>query len=280
MPVFRDRRRSSTLGLTLSVLFLSCSVSWAHDFWIEPSSFRPAPGERVGVRLRVGEHFKGDPVPRNEQRIERFVQAGAGGDGGELPLPGVDGMDPAGYASFQAPGLYWIVYDSNHASVELQAPVFEKYLVEEGLEKVSRERARRGQDKAPVREIYSRCAKSLIRVGTSPDGAVSGWDRPLGLALELVPEADPHAPAAGGELPVRLLYQGKPLAGALVAAFSKERPEEKVTARSDAEGRVRLRLAGPGVWLVKAVHMVEPPREAGADWESFWASMTFEAPGR
>jgi uncharacterized GH25 family protein len=94
-----------------------------------------------------------------------------------------------------------------------------------------------------------------------------------------VPEADPYALAAGGELPVRLLYQDKPLAGALVVAFSKERPEEKVTARSDAEGRVRLRLARPGIWLVKAVHMVEPSQEAGADWESLWASMTFEAPG-
>lgn len=261
------------LGLALSALLLSGPALRAHDFWIEPSSFHPAPGERVGVRLRVGEHFKGDPVPRNEQRIERFVQVGAAG---ELPVQGVDGMDPAGYASFQAPGLHWIVYDSNHASVELQAPVFEKYLVEEGLEKVSRERARRGQDKAPVREIYSRCAKSLVRVGS---GMGSGWDKPLGLALELVPEADPYALAPGGELPVRLLYQGKPLAGALVAAFSKERPDAKVTARSDAEGRVRLRLAGPGVWLVKAVHMVEPPQDAGADWESLWASMTFEAPG-
>lgn len=245
-----------------------------HDFWIEPSSFHPAPGERVGVRLRVGEHFKGDPVPRNPQRIERFAQVGAAG---ELPVPGVDGMEPAGYASFQAPGLHWIVYDSNHSSVELEGAVFERYLGEEGLETVSRERARRGQGKAPVREIYSRCAKSLVSVGSGP---AAGWDKPLGLALELVPEADPSKLAAGGELPVRLLYQGQPLAGALVAAFSKDRPDEKVTARTDAEGRVRLRLAGPGVWLVKAVHMVEPPKEAGADWESFWASMTFAAPGR
>jgi uncharacterized GH25 family protein len=257
----------------------------AHDFWIEPSSFHPAPGERVGIRLRVGEHFKGDPVPRNPERIERFAQVGAAG---ELPVQGVEGMEPAGYAAFQAPGLYWIVYDSNHSSVELEAAVFEKYLGEEGLEKVSRERARRGQDKAAVREIYSRCAKSLVRAGSPPGDNASGWDKPLGLALELVPEADPYALAAGGELPVRLLYQGKPLAGVLVAAFSRESPDEKVTARSDADGRVRLRLARPGVWLVKAVHMVEPPKEAdakeadakeaGADWESFWASMTFEVP--
>ncbi|HVR96697.1 MAG TPA: DUF4198 domain-containing protein [Thermoanaerobaculia bacterium] len=248
----------------------------AHDFWIEPSSFHPAPGDRVAVRLRVGEHFKGDPVPRDARRIERFAQVGAGV---ERPVPGVDGMEPAGYASFQAPGLYWIVYDSDHASVELDGAKFEKYLEQEGLDKVSRLRAKRGQSAAPGREIYSRCVKSLLKVGTGGPGA--GWDRPLGLVLELIPEADPYSLKAGGELPVRLLFRSKPLAGALVVAFSREAPDEAVSARSDAQGRVRLRLARPGVWLVKAVHMVEtvePGVKARADWESFWASITFEMP--
>ena len=36
---------------------------------------RLAPGERVAVRLRVGEGLKGDPVPRNPGRIERFTSA-------------------------------------------------------------------------------------------------------------------------------------------------------------------------------------------------------------
>ena len=33
-----------------------------------------------------------------------------------------------------------------------------------------------------------------------------------------------------------------------------------------------------GVWLVKAVHMVPLPKGQDADWESFWASLTFELP--
>jgi hypothetical protein len=32
------------------------------------------------------------------------------------------------------------------------------------------------------------------------------------------------------------------------------------------------------VWLVKAVHMVAAARFVRADWESFWASLTFEHP--
>jgi uncharacterized GH25 family protein len=145
----------------------------------------------------------------------------------------------------------------------------------EGLEAISAQRAKRGQTGEPVKEVYSRCAKSLVAVG---GGAGAGFDRALGLPLELVPEVNPYTLKGGGELPVRLLYQGKPLAGALVMALQKDRPEPKLTARSDSKGRVKLRLDRPGVWLVKAVHMVPVARETGADWESFWASLTFEMP--
>jgi hypothetical protein len=30
------------------------------------------------------------------------------------------------------------------------------------------------------------------------------------------------------------------------------------------------------MWLIKAVHMVEAPAGANAEWASYWASLTFE----
>jgi uncharacterized GH25 family protein len=260
-------------GLALLLTALPAGVR-GHDFWIEPSAFTLAPGERVAVRLRVGEHFRGDPVPRNPDRIERFAAVGASG---ETPVAGPPGGEPAGFVALGTPGLHLLVYDSNHASTELEGEKFEQYLREEGLEAISTLRAQRGQTGAPAKEVYSRCAKSLVAVGS---GAGPGYDRTLGLPLELVPEANPYMLKEGGELPVRLDYGGKPLAGALVMALQKDRPEPRLSARSDAQGRVSLRLDRPGVWLVKAVHMVPAGKETGADWESFWASLTFEVPVR
>lgn len=45
--------------------------------------------------------------------------------------------------------------------------------------------------------------------------------------------------------------------------------------RTDARGRARFRLDRSGTWLVRLVHM-EPSSEAGIDWRSYWASLTFE----
>lgn len=267
MPTLRP------FGLALLVAALAAPAVRAHDFWIEPSTFTPARGQRVAVRLRVGQELRGDPVPRDPSLLQRLVAAGPSG---EAPVPGVPNTDPAGVTAFQAAGLYTIVYDSGRSPVELEAAKFETYLREEGLEKISALRARRGRSAAAVKEVFSRCAKALVAVS---GGGGSGWDRVFGQRLELVTEKNPYALAPGGELPVRLLYEGKPLAGALVVALQKDRAGAKASARTDAKGRVRLELDRPGLWLIKAVHMVAAPRETGADWESFWASLTFEAPG-
>jgi hypothetical protein len=214
--------------------------------------------------------LRGDPVPRDPSLLVRFVVVGPGG---ETPVPGRDYTEPAGVATLQAPGLYVVAYDSRRSPVELAAEKFEGYLRQEGLEEISALRARRGQSGAAVKEVFSRCAKSLVVL---PGGSRSGYDRVMGQRLELVPEKDPHA-LAGGELQLRLLYEGKPLAGALVVGLQKDRPA-RPSGRSDARGRVRLKLDRPGFWLIKAVHMVPAPKDAGADWESFWASLTFELP--
>ena len=37
-------------------------------------------------------------------------------------------------------------------------------------------------------------------------------------------------------------------------------------------------FGGAGVWLIKSVQMIDAPRGSNAEWESLWASLTFDAP--
>lgn len=244
------------------VLFFAAAPLLAHDFWIEPSTYSPEVGATVELALRVGEGFRGDPVPRVPGRILRFVLLSPSG---ETPVDGV--------ARVSEPGLLVVGYRSNVSRVDLEAEKFEQYLKEEGLERIVAERARRGESGKPSREIYSRCAKSLLSAGGA---GKSGRDRELGFPLELVSEKNPYAFTTGGTFPLRLEYAGSPLAGALVVALNRDAPGKPLSARTDAEGRVSFALARPGAWLVKAVHMVPAPADSGADWESLWASLTFE----
>ena len=63
--------------------------------------------------------------------------------------------------------------------------------------------------------------------------------------------------------------------GSLVVAMNRLNPMAKIKVRTDATGHARLRLNQPGMWLVKAVHMVPAPPGLDADWASYWASLTF-----
>ena len=243
----------------------------AHDFWIQPSNFQPEVGADVELRLFVGPHFEGEPVPRVPQLIQRFVLVPPSGQ--RRDVPGRAGGEPAGSSAWsRRASRSWATAASTRRHDRARGK-FEEYLKEEGLEKIPELRKKRGDTEKPAREVFSRCAKSLHR-GRRRRHA--GKDRALGLTLELVAEKDPYALGPGGELPVVLLLEGKPLAGALVQANLHGDPSVKAAARTDRRGRATLRLAAPGFWLVKAVHMPPAPAGVDADWESLWASLTFE----
>jgi len=242
----------------------------AHDMWIEPTTFFPQSGQIVSLRLRVGQDLLGDPLLLDPSLVNQFVVSD--GDG-VRPVVRRDGRDPAGLVRLITPGVHVIGYRSNPSTIEIPADTFNQYLKEEGLDAVSAQRARRNETRAPAREIFSRCAKSLVFSGAA---AAAQGDRPLGFTLELVAERNPYQLRADQDLPVRLTYESRPLAGALVVAINRLNPADKVSARTDADGRVRFRLRHDGMWLIKAVHMVPAPADAHAEWASFWASLTFE----
>ena len=244
-------------------------VIQAHDFWIEPESFRPAMGQKVPVHLYVGMDFKGDPAPYIPEWFERYVYVNAQG---EKPVPGLPGDDPAGTVPIAAAGLTVIGYRSTKFSVSFDtAEEFEKYLIKEGLER-NLELLKGKPSTGKITENYSRCAKALVMNGTTATPA----DRVLGLRIELVAEKSPYA--GNGPVPFRLLYENRPLAGALVIAFNKAAPLDKLKARTDREGRVTFDIKRRGTWLVTAVHMIPAPRGSDAQWESIWASLSFERP--
>jgi hypothetical protein len=271
MVVSSSRQSVRWVGLIIVTLSVTVPLS-AHDFWIEPTTYVPEAGTIVGIRARVGDGFLGDPVPRDSSLLEQMVVEDASG---RRPVIGREGSDPAGLLRVVAPGLHVVGYFGKPSRVEMAAAKFNTYLQEEGLEGVAATRARLNQSGSGVREMFTRCAKALVLLGAARSDQ---RDRALGCPFELVAERNPYAIGPDEALPVRLMYQGRPIEGVLVVAMNRRRASEKLSARSDRDGRVRLVLPAGGEWLIKAVHMVPAPAAEHADWASYWASLTFELP--
>jgi uncharacterized GH25 family protein len=256
-------------GWMLALMVLGAGSLSAHDMWIEPTAFHPDMGKIVGVRLRVGQDLLGDPLPYNSSLIDQFISVDSTG---RKPVVGHDGNEPAGLMRVGEAGLQTIGYQSHPSPMTLTAEKFNQYLKEEGLETIAELRARRNQTNSDAREIFSRCAKSLLLSGARADDA----DRALGFTLELVALKNPYMLHPGDEFPVSLTYEGRALPGALVVAMNRANPAAKISARTDKNGRVALKLPQSGMWLIKAVHMIPAPAGANADWASYWASLTFD----
>jgi hypothetical protein len=247
--------------LTVFVLsFLVVLPIRGHDLWIEPSSFTPAAGEIVALRLKVGEHFEGETVPRRRGRIERFFARSATG---ERDVPGQESRDPAGIFAVRDSGTTIVAYRSLPNRIELPAAKFESYLREEGLERIIEERKTRRESAKPGIEIYSRAVKSLLQ-----SGGGELVDESLGLRLEVIRRGDRF----------QILFEGKPLANALVIAMRRGAASEALKARTNAEGLAAFPRLERGEWLVKTVHMIRAEPSVGADWESLWTSVTFAVP--
>lgn len=255
--------------VALLVTLAAAAAAQAHELWLMPSTFDPEPGESVPVEIRIGSGWPGEAVQRNPKRIVRF---GLVDGAGERALPPIPGNVPAALAPVRQRGAAWLVYRTGDIPIEIDAPTFEKYLREEGLDHVIEARAAAGEADRPGRERYARNAKTLLRVG----GATTGWDRRVGLALEIMPLRDPARVSASEPLPLRVLLQGKPREGLLVRAMPRRADRQLVQARTGRDGTVSLPLDA-GVWLINVVHMERAPRGAPAEWRSLWSSLVLRA---
>ena len=275
IPLMAQAWRPGPISAFIAFFLIASPPPAAHEFWLEASDYKPGKGDHIAVTHFVGQNFKGESFPFVGNWFQRYVLAD---EANVHDVEGVDGNDPALKLTMDEPGLKILAYQSNPNAITFEKwAKFEKYLKDEGLERFEAQHRNAGKPQTGIREFYTRYAKALIGV----EGG-KGNDRAIGLPLELVALANPYELGAGERLPVRVLIEGKPLAGVLIKVFNKTTPDKPERVRTDADGRADIPLAGPGVYLLNAVHMMEPlgspTAEKAYHWRSLWASLTFARP--
>lgn len=272
-----------------ALLLLLTTTALAHEFWLEAPGFRLQPGQTAHVHTFIGADFKGSAWTNKATKILRLVRYGPlPADTTDLtPLPDAAPADTfrTGF-TFAWPGTHVVLLRSTNSFIELPGEQFTAYLREEGLDYALKLRQENGEMAKPGRETYRRCAKTLVQVGdaaTTSPATDSACRHVYGLPLELVPEQNPYRLAADKALTVRVFKYGKPVSGVAVQVWQRQpggQPTTHFTARANQNGRILLRLSGPGPYLLAAVEMGISPVKLRdrADWQSTWASLTFAGP--
>ncbi len=261
------------------LFLLAClgpAAGLAHVLYLMPERFVAEPGAVLQIRFENGDDFPEGVAPVRVERLRslRLISAA-----GEVPLANVVAGSRRTTAEVRLPGAGTAIVTAQTLPnfIELPPEQFRAYLEHEHLTGPLAWRERAGEAAKPGRELYSKYVKALIH-GGRPDQT---YRRTVGFIVEFVPEADPFALRPGDQLPVQLLFRGRPAADAAVqvAWLENGKGRQAFVGRTDAEGRLRVPIRASGPHRLHAIVMERSRQPEKADWESFWASLTFEVPG-
>jgi uncharacterized GH25 family protein len=269
-------------ALLLGLLVCSrASLIEAHDFWLQPSEYWIDPDTLDSMTLQVGHgpFRQRSPIPL--RRITRFQAIGPNGVAVELHqrLRLGQGAEDGDFR-LNDPGTYVLVLQTDDgAQTHLPAIRFNDYLKVEGLTPALEQRARLHRLDADGSERYSRCAKSIVQVGQPRAGLLEQVSKPLGLPLEIVPEANPYGAKRLATLPVRVIYAGHALAGALVKLTNLANDASPFEVRlTDRDGRASFTMPSAGAWILNVIWTKALPRSEETDFETIFSSLSFGFP--
>lgn len=250
----------------------------AHDFWLQPRNWQTVPGVPMPISFEVGH---GDARERWAAGADKLVALRDHSVGGTIdirPLFRPGESQPHLTRTFRREGLHIVSMASGNSVSDLPAIRFNDYLKLEGLTPAISARARAGRTSTNGREYYSRRAKALIRVGRAMRTDDRLATTPIGLTLEVVPLRNPYSLGPDHILPVQILFEGRPLPGALVKLTLLESDALPLrTARSDAKGRVNFAIPQTGSWLVNVI-WTKAIAARDADFQTTFSSLTFAYP--
>jgi uncharacterized GH25 family protein len=266
----------------VGALVLACGpqAAAAHEFWIQPERFWLPVGGTTPMTLQVGTGAERQRSQLPPGRVLRFDATGPGGAIQDLrPALTLGAPTADGALSFSRPGAYVVTLRSDaRAQSHLSAARFNAYAQEEGLTPALDARAAANQQAVDASERYSRQTKALVQAGEI--GAQDAVTEPVGLTLEIVPEASPYARPRPAALPVRVLYEGRPLAGALVKLTDLAHDATPLEQhRTDEAGRAGFSMPASGAWMMDVV-WTKPLTDEGVDFETVFSSLSFGFPVR
>jgi uncharacterized GH25 family protein len=250
-------------------------AAFAHDCFLIVRPYRVSPGHDVKIELHVDERFPGKNIMWNPDRITRFHHwYGRTLLDSVVPDPIKDSSGVV--VSIAQAGVHLFVVDRSPGFIQLDATLFNQYLLSEGLDSILKLRKERKEENKPGREKYSRYLKALVSSG---EGEQNTYRQIIGQTFEIIPLEDPYTKKVGDTLRVRIMFQGKALSGKKISATyagASEKPDTyDQSTRTNREGIASIRLNHKGPWLVRTVTMRQS-ESPDSDWESFWASLTFE----
>lgn len=268
-----------TVLIVFSAILLAPAALRGEDSWLIADNHALNNGEPLWLSFVTGQVFPFGDAPSRPADVDNFVD-----------WCGDEIRQVIGYArqdrglSIRQPitgtGIHVIGCTLKRQIVQIPAEEFVDYLRREHADKALAVLEQRPDSDAAVCEAYTKFAKTIVEVDPARPGD-GGYRIPLGHRLEIIPLSNPCHWRDGSTVEVQVRLDGYCWPDVAVSAGHEVADDEvyAVQTMTDAKGVATIPLSRPGHWFIRA-HVIRPTDGIGrAQWESFWASLTFQVAG-
>ncbi|MBM4135986.1 MAG: DUF4198 domain-containing protein [Nitrospira sp.] len=227
--------------LAIVVILLFAQSASAHHLWIE----------KDGDRFRVswGHYPETDPYePERVKEVKAFDKKGK-----EVTFERKDEKDKVFLLSKKDIPMITLSFEGGYL---VTTPEGKKRLTKREAQKTGLQ---------VIDAIYSyQFAKSLF--GNSDTAS-----KPAGMKFEIMPLKNPHALKLEDLLPIKVLFDGRPVEGASI-----EINNNKETVKTNKEGIANMKVSEKGKQFIVAKKRIPAKGDPNADYLSFTTVLTFE----
>jgi len=256
-----SRKHIQVFISTVLLLAVHVSISHAHDMWIDMQSYDFDQSKPAVLTLGWGHQFV---VPGKDfmsrDRVEKVFFIGPNANDTAIPQG-----DNAYQSNTPLDKGSWVAVAIPH----------------NGFSSKTTQGYQQGKSKKDLKDViecnYSeKYAKALFTVG-APGG--EAFSQVFGHKLEIVPMKDPATLKEGDDLPVKVLFEGKPARNYVYgtyAGFSSEPSTFAYTTYTDKDGIARIKMIKAGIWLLIVKHEMPYPDLTVCDKQAYTAALTFQ----
>ena len=255
--------------LVLAMVTLSASSAWAHDTWLLPRASHVTEGKRATVDLTSGMSFpdlesgiKSDRIAKGAWRIA--------GKKGKLDRWQEADSSLVAQLTPTASGTATLYLTLKPKGIDLDPEEIAHYFDEIGASEALRRDWESSPSPKGFHETYTKHAKSFLRVGDA--GEDESCIRPVGLAIEFVPQRDPTALAVGDSLVVKVVKGGDDEMESFPVGMVCGATGASTMKRTNQNGLVAFPITDGGWWMVRATELRRKP---DGTFESDFSTMTF-----
>jgi uncharacterized GH25 family protein len=245
------------LTLALAAVLVLPLSSQAHMFWLLTDRDNPKVNEAVQVEIGFGHKF-----PRDEEiKAQRL---------GSIKCLGPDGRE---VALKKISTIRYELVPSQKGVYVIAAQVVPGFVT----------RTPKGMKMGTKKEVpdanlcfrFDMAGKTLVNVGNQKQG----FDRRAQSTLEIMPLKNLDTLKVGKTLPIRVIFQDQPLAGAKIKftheGWSDPQKPFATLGKTDAKGEIQVKLDKPGRWLLVASHKTAYNNPEECDENFYSASLTW-----